>query len=347
MENNNYLPMQEEETIDLKEMFFYILRKWKIIIALMLVGALLGGLFAISKEDTTTTTNKSTQSYLVTSDFFTVDLIKAKLSAILLDDDTIDAIRQDNDIDLDNEDILKLISIEQTKTATSPQATADSFSGMQIKLTVTSEDAETCQKVASSLDQTILKTSDSFAQEYENYSFEKLNDTTETETTVSAAPSPVKYAVIGAIAMAALAVIGYAVLYLFNGTVKNIDEIRTFFGLYPIAQLADGQKKLGALPVNSKEYLQDALKAMKLDNPLFCGDTTDGKIAELLEWLAGQEEAYATNPALAADGQRRAAEAGSVILIVRLWKTSKEALKREMEICAKLDKKISGVIVLK
>lgn len=344
MENNNYLSMQEEETIDLKEMFFYILRKWKIIIALMLVGALLGGGFAVLKGGNVTTTNVSTQSYLISSDFFTVDLIEAKISALLLDDDMLDAMRQQTGIELDSNAIRQLVAIEQTKTTTSPQASADSLIGMQVKLTVTSGDTGICNDVSNAMDQTMLKMSDEFAQEYENYSFEKLSESLETS---SSAPSPVKYAVIGAIAMAALAVIGYAVLYFFNGTVKNIDEIRTFFGLYPIAQLADGQKMLGALPVNSKEYLQDALKAMKLDNPLFCGNTTDGKIAELLEWLAGQEEAYATNPALAADGQRRAAEAGSVILIVRLWKTSKEALKREMEICAKLDKKISGVIVLK
>ena len=251
MENNSYLPMQEEETIDLKEMFFYVLRKWKIIVALILVGALLGGGFALSKGESTPTSNVSSQTYLISSDFFTTDLINAKISNLVHDDADLDAIKSEIGIELENNKLRQIISIEQTKTDTSPQAFADTASGTQVTLTVTHEDTETCQKVAKAADQLMQNLSDSFAQEYENYSFEKISENMETTATTSS-PSPVKYAIIGAIALAAVAAIAYAVLYLFNGTIKNMEEIRSLFGLYPIAQLADTQKKPSALPANSK-----------------------------------------------------------------------------------------------
>ncbi|MBR2925217.1 MAG: hypothetical protein IKC28_09340 [Clostridia bacterium] len=352
MENNNYMPAQEEITIDLKEMFFCVLRKWKIILALVLIGAIVGGLFATTKtaSETTTTETSSVQSYLITSDFFTTDLINAKVSTLIHDDADLDALRQEFGIELENDEIRKMLTINVSKTATSPTAFADTSSGTKITLTVKSTDADEnaamCEAVAKAVDKQMENLNAAFAAEYENYHYEKLSENLETTTTTTAtpAPSPVKYALIGAFLMGALAAAAFVVLFIFNPTIKTVDDLRTYYGQYPIAVL--GEKRMGSLPANDQQYLLDALKAMQLDKPLFCGDMNNARIASTLEWLAGEDEQYAINPALAVGGQLQAVQAGSIILCVQLWKTTNTELKREMEICSKLNKKIAGVIVL-
>lgn len=350
MENNNYLPTQEETVIDLKEMFFYILRKWKIILALVLIGAIVGGLYATTKTATETTTTETTsvQSYLITSDFFTTDLINARVSALIHDDADLDALRQEFGIEMENDEIRKMLTINVSKTATSPTAFADTSSGTKITLTVkgtdADENADQCEVVAKAVDKQMENLNTAFAAEYENYHYEKLSENLETTTTTTPAPSPVKYAVIGAFLAGVLAAMAFVALFVLNTTIKNVDDLRMYYGLYPIAVL--GEKRIGARTVNTQEYLLDALKAMQLDKPLFCGDMSNARIASTLEWLAGEDEQYTVNPALAVQGQLQAVQAGSIILCVQLWKTTKNELKREMEICSKLNKEIAGVIVL-
>jgi len=344
MESNIY-QAEREETIDLKELFFYILRKWKILLALVLVGAILG--FGYASMQSGSSSSQSIQTYLISSDFFSADSIMAKLAALMQDDAALEMIQKESGVAVSQ--LRSGIEFEQKKTTPSPMASAETLSSVNVTVTITLANSEHCLSVAKAVDAHLLRMSEAFSQQYNQYKFEKLSDSL--VTTNTPAPSGVKYALIGAVLLGFVAVAVYGVAFLMNGTVKTVDEIRSFFGLYPIAQLETGKKNRrlnsGALPVNGYDYLADALKAMKLENVLVCGDSQNADITAVQKWLSEQNEQYQANPALAVEGQLQAVEADAVVLCVQLWKTSKEALLREMEICRTLDKRIAGVIILK
>lgn len=346
MDNNNYLPTQEETVIDLKEMFFYILRKWKIILALVLIGAIVGGLYATTKtaSETTTIETTSVQSYLITSDFFTTNDFKTNATNLIKDNDDLNALRNAFGIELTNDEMRSMFAVQISKIPSATDSSDDALINTMVVLTVTGKDAEITKVVAQAVDKQMEELNVAFAQESENFHFIKLSENLETTATTTPAPGPVKYAVIGAFLAGVLAAMAFAGLFILNNTIKTVDELRTYYGQYPIAVL--GKKRVGSLPANDQQYLLDALKAMQLDKPLFCGDMNNASIASTLEWLAGEDEQYAINPALAVQGQLKAVQAGSIILCVQLWKTTSAELKREMEICNKLNKKIAGVIVL-
>ena len=336
MDNNQYEVMPEE-TIDLREMVRYVCRKWKLILLLALVGALLG--FVIAGPSTITTTHTIQQTYLISSDYNSVD------------DAMVASICQDAGLDAEAKDVRSMIVIQQDKTTTPTLSSADMQGGVHVTLTITDADEAVCQAVAQAAEKQLTQMSEEFAQEYEQFHCDKLVETSEMGSNASFGRS--KLAVIAAVAFGALSVIALAVLYLMNGTVKTVDEIRNYFGLYPIAQVTCNMKKAkgvfnkNELPVNDYAYLLDSMKAMKLENLLICGDTANRQIEEVKNWLKEQDAEYNINPALAVEGQLRALEANAIVLCIQLWKTTKNELLREIEICQKLNRPIAGVIILK
>ena len=348
MDNNQYEVMPEE-TIDLREMVRYVCRKWKLILLLALVGALLG--FVIVGPSTITTTHTIQQTYLISSDYNSVDLIMHKIASMTQDDAMVASICQNAGLDAEANDVRSMIAIQQDKTTTPTLSSADMQGGVHVTLTITDADEAVCQAVAQAAEKQLTQMSEEFAQEYEQFHCDKLVETSEMGSNTSFGCS--KLAVIAAVAFGALSVIALAVLYLMNGTVKTVDEIRNYFGLYPIAQVTCNMKKAkgvfnkNELPVNDYAYLLDSMKAMKLENLLICGDTANRQIEEVKNWLKEQDADYNINPALAVEGQLRALEANAIVLCIQLWKTTKNELLREIEICQKLNRPIAGVIILK
>lgn len=339
-----------EETINLGDLVRYMIRNWKWIVLLALVGALLG--FCVSSPSTTTFSNTIQQSYLITTDYNSVDLITHKISSITKDDAVLEAICQEAGVEeMEAADVRPMIEISQSKTTVPSMPSADTQVGNLVTITVTNTDEDTCQAVAQAVEKQFLQLNETFTQEYAQFSIEKLSDSVnQTESTSS---GRMKTIAVGAIALCVLGVLAFGVLYLMNGTVKTVDEIRNYFGLYPIGQITCNQKNAkgilnkNELPVNDYAYLLDSLKAMKLDNLLICGNTENEQIEAVKKWLKDQDDTLSVNPALAVEGQLRAMEADGVVLCAQLWKTTKNELLREIEICQKLNKSIAGVIILK
>jgi len=168
-----------------------------------------------------------------------------------------------------------------------------------------------------------------------------------------------KWAVIAAVVVAFLAAGCYCVVYLFNGTLKTAEELRSVFGLYIISYLdtaAKGKKTLydrmadsGEMPLNTTEYLFSAVEALGDEKTLLCGNASVSAIVDVKQQLLDRFPALTSADNLATDDQAitAASEAESVIVVVQLWHTRLDELKREMEIIRKLKKTVKGVVVLK
>lgn len=168
-----------------------------------------------------------------------------------------------------------------------------------------------------------------------------------------------KWAVIAAVVVAFLAAGCYCVVYLFNGTLKTAEELRSAFGLYIISYLnttSKGKKTLaerlltgGEMPLNTTEYLFGAVEALGAEKTLLCGNAAVPAVAGVKQQLLERFPALTAADNLATDDQAIAAasEAEGVIMVVQLWHTTTDELKREMEIVRKLKKTVKGVVVLK
>lgn len=168
-----------------------------------------------------------------------------------------------------------------------------------------------------------------------------------------------KWAVIAAVVVAFLAACCYCVVYLFNGTLKTAEELRCVFGLYIISYLntsSKGKKTLaerlltgGEMPLNTTEYLFGAVEALGAEKTLLCGNAAVPAVADVKQQLLERFPALTAADNLATDDQAIAAasEAEGVIMVVQLWHTTTDELKREMEIVRKLKKTVKGVVVLK
>lgn len=167
----------------------------------------------------------------------------------------------------------------------------------------------------------------------------------------------IKYAIVFGAFACILAVGIYGVRFLLDDHIKTAHEVHEY-GLYTIACLQPSASKItfmdklfagGNLPVNSKEYLLNAMKALGCGNMVLSGDIHDQETAETMNWLASQMEDLQVVDRLACDesGLLTAKESDGAILFVRLWKTTAFDLKRELYVLRQIDKPVKGVVVLK
>lgn len=166
-----------------------------------------------------------------------------------------------------------------------------------------------------------------------------------------------KWIVIFAVLLGVVGVAVYAVTFVMDGSIKNPDDLLGY-GLYPLAVLkgAPSGKKRCALDrlfeprreYQTDEYLAGALAALGADKPLVCGDLEDpdmqtlaGRFGDLLPGAV-----FAASMTADAHVQAQAKASGSVVLVVRLWKTRRADLEKELRICRELGVHVDGVTVI-
>ena len=166
-----------------------------------------------------------------------------------------------------------------------------------------------------------------------------------------------KWGIIIGVVFGALGVFAYAVVYLLDGHVKNMDELLAY-GLHPFAVMegSAGGKKLNALDklfvpklrYQSDAYLAEALDAQDAEHIILCGDLNDADIAAHGKAVAAASDRLSVEPQMveSADTQMKVKQADGVVLLVHLWKTKRTDLEQELRICQKLGGNVLGVAVI-
>ena len=166
-----------------------------------------------------------------------------------------------------------------------------------------------------------------------------------------------KWGIIIGVVFGALGVFAYAVVFLLDGHIKNMDELLAY-GLHPFAVMegSAGGKKLNALDrlfvpklrYQSDTYLAEALNAQDLKHIILCGDLNDADIAAHGKAVAAASDRLSIEPQMveSADTQMKIKQADGVVLLVHLWKTKRTDLEQELRICRKLGGNVLGVAVI-
>ena len=180
---------------------------------------------------------------------------------------------------------------------------------------------------------------------------------TEKESEEKGGLSWLKWGIIIGVVFGALGVFAYAVVFLLDGHIKNMDELLAY-GLHPFAVMegSAGGKKLNALDrlfvpklrYQSDTYLAEALNAQDLKHIILCGDLNDADIAAHGKAVAAASDRLSIEPQMveSADTQMKIKQADGVVLLVHLWKTKRTDLEQELRICRKLGGNVLGVAVI-
>lgn len=154
-----------------------------------------------------------------------------------------------------------------------------------------------------------------------------------------------------------LGVCVYAVAYLLDGHIKNVEELLAY-GLYPFAVIegSTNGKKRNALDklftprlrYQSDVYLAEALEAQDAEHIVLCGDLHDSDIAVHGKSvvLAGRKLSIEPQMSESTDTQMKVKQADGVVLLVHLWKTKRTDLEQELRICQKLGGNVLGVAII-
>lgn len=180
---------------------------------------------------------------------------------------------------------------------------------------------------------------------------------TEKESEEKGGLSWLKWGIIIGVVFGALGVFAYAVVFLLDGHIKNMDELLAY-GLHPFAVMegSAGGKKLNALDrlfvpklrYQSDTYLAEALNAQDLKHIILCGDLNDADIAAHGKAVAAASDRLSIEPQMveSADTQMKIKQVDGVVLLVHLWKTKRTDLEQELRICRKLGGNVLGVAVI-
>ena len=174
--------------------------------------------------------------------------------------------------------------------------------------------------------------------------------------------SKLKYPVFLAVLFAFLMVGIWCMRFAVDDRIKAAVDVGEMYGVYLLAALPSGAKprrgidgwldrqaQKGDLGANSREYLLTALDTLKKKNILLCGEPADGGVREVTAWLSGQNPALQARGFLQSDAHAQQAAAGcdGVVVFVRLWKTRRVELEREIEICRTHGIPLLGVVAIK
>lgn len=166
-----------------------------------------------------------------------------------------------------------------------------------------------------------------------------------------------KWGIIIGVLFGAMGVFVYAVIYLLDGHIKNVDELMVY-GLHPFALIegSTGKKKLNALDklftprprYQSDAYLAEALCTLEAEQIILCGDLSDPDVAAHAKQVGEGNARLSVEQQMveSADTQMKAKQADGVVLLVHLWKTKRADLEQEIRICQKIGARILGVAVI-
>lgn len=165
-----------------------------------------------------------------------------------------------------------------------------------------------------------------------------------------------KWAIVIGVLFGGMMVCFYGAMFLLNGSVKNLDELKNNYGLHLLACL-NGEKKVSNFWIdrmlttkqqyNSEAYLRAALAAMDMKNIHMCGDMDNTQVAAKMQMFKG-EDGMTISDRLAVDekAQQMAKAADGVVLYVQLWNTNHKDLIRELEIAGHIHVPVLGVVAI-
>ena len=219
----------DEVEIDLVDLGYVLLDKWRYLLISLIAGAVLLGAYSFffiapTYESTAKlyVVSASDDSVVNLSDLNLGTSLTADYEQLMLSYPVLDQVIEQLDLDMTSESLAGLISI------TNPTDTRI------LKITVTTTDAELSRDIANTLVSVSL--------EYlpKTMGTEQPNVAQEARVAVhKSGPSYLKYTVIGALLGAILCCGFFTVRYLMDDTIHNGEDLEKYFGIVPLTVIPD------------------------------------------------------------------------------------------------------------
>ena len=302
---------RDEVVVNIRDLFFYLLRKWPVFLILVLAGALAGGLFAWIRSGRDLTAAK-----------------KAELEQIIQSQTTRESINLENVIQY------KELQDAYKKAAESgnSEERVTAYNAL-VKLEKTLKDDEVMYYKLNYTDYTIknsfnkkLPVFGALGLGFAGLAFLLLyyifSKDVKSEEEIDHVP--------GLKILAALDADGAKAK-------KGIDKaIRKW-------------ENKGRIPANDRNYLKAVLNTMDISRGVVSGDLKDHASAAVMRYIVEQDARFIESGNLATDAeaQFKAKACEGIVLVIHLKETGKALLRRNMEIAENLDRPVIGAVVIR
>lgn len=338
MERINYRKVPN--TIDLVDLFFYILKKWKVLLIMFIIGALIGGGISYKKQD------KDPASAL-------------RARAEKIDEEGISKVNQYvalNDLLLQAQDkkaeLVKGI-IEGSENESLKDETAICLQIIKSKKELDSS-SQVLTDMETLISDLVASMSD-VEKDYYTYTY-KLDEYISLNTVGFSK----KWPVIGAVLGVFLGAFWLLLVYVFDSHIKSEDELSVRYGLCLIGVLNPPKTKKGLTGLFEKWQRKGNMAAMSPENitaylktvdPLdkfICYDTSDKELDSFAKTLSAQPNIkLAGDLSQNADAPEMVKNKDGVILLIHEWKTSSNDLIHALDLLDGLNAKVFGAVVMR
>lgn len=336
MESINYRKIPN--TIDLIDLFFYVLKKWKVLLIMFIIGALIGGGISYKKQD------KDPASALrARADQISEEGI-AKVEQYI----TLQKLLQQSR-DQRTEIISDIIDI--------PGDTSDE-PALCTKVLKTQQELDASAQVQASMEKIIsdfIASMSDVEKDYYTYTY-RLDEYISLNTVGFSK----KWPVIGAVLGVFLGAFWLLLVYVFDSHIKSEDELSVRYGLCLIGVLNPPKTKRGLTGLFEKWQRKGNMAAMSPENitaylktvdPLdkfICYDTSDKELDSFAKTLSAQPNIkLAGDLSQNADAPEMVKNKDGVILLIHEWKTSSNDLIHALDLLDGLNAKVFGAVVLR
>ena len=302
---------QGEVIINIRDFFFYLLKKWPVFLILILAGALAGGLYAWIRSGKDLTAAR-----------------KAQLEQLLQTQNTSESINL--------EYVLQYKDLQEAYKAAAESGTSEERVAAYNALAKLEKTLNADEIMYYKLNYTDYTIKNPFSKKLPvlgavglcflgllvlvlNYIFSK---SVKSEEEIHAA--------------AGLKII--ALLDAEGAKTKNV-----------ISQAIKRWEDKGRLPANDRNYLKAALKTMDLSRGVVSGDLKDHASAAVMRYIVEQDARFIESGNLATDAeaQLKAKACEGIVLVIHLKETGKAMLERNMEVAENLDRPVAGAVVIR
>ena len=212
--------IEQEDTIDLLELFWAMVNRWKFILLLMLIGAMLTGVYYLigikpSYQADASIFITNNESVITVSDLQLSSELTEDYAKIIKSRNVLKQVIKELDLDLDYRSLSKLV------TVTNPD------NSHIITITVTCGDVELCRDIANSLMNIGLDR----IYQVVGSSEPTVIDYSEAEAVEEITPSLTKYLAIGLLFGMVLACGLICVRYMTDTTLKTEDDLKKYLNI--------------------------------------------------------------------------------------------------------------------
>lgn len=322
MNPSNY----REDEISLADLFYYLLKRWRSLLAALLVGFALGGAAAVQRSAPAGLYEPGAADRLKIEQAYQYQLLYEQQMAC-------------------NEETFALWAL------------AGYDAGDPVLLAAKSE----AISAAAALQEQLNEALDDLNSDQKAYYNEQYRGIPRAQSGGLTAGSLVKWLVMGALAAGVCWGIVWSLAYLTNSTVQQVDTLVTRGGLPFMGRVEPAPAKARGLDACIRrweaqrkpapctaEYLASALALLPAEEIVLCRTSADPASAALVEELGARSAKPVHAGSLHTDAQtlRRGKAAGGVVLLVALGRTPVEELKAELRACRLYDLRILGVIAI-